>query len=101
MRGLLWGGLFCCCLLVAGCADYYAQLAAQRAAEDDAKCLSYGAKQGDPAYVQCRAQLDAARTQANATSSAAASAAIIQASRPPTFTPPPPPPPICLGGVCR
>jgi hypothetical protein len=71
MRGLLWCGLFCCCLLVAGCAEYQARLAAQHAAEDDAKCQSYGAKQGDPAYVQCRAQLDAARTQADATESAA------------------------------
>lgn len=38
----------------------------QHAAEDDAKCVSYGAKRGDPTYVQCRVQLDAARTQAAA-----------------------------------
>jgi hypothetical protein len=31
---------------------------------DDAKCRSYGATPGSPAYVQCRSQLDAARTQA-------------------------------------
>jgi hypothetical protein len=62
MRGLLWCGLFCCCLLAAGCADYMAKTAALHAAEDDAKCQSYGAKQGDPAYVQCRAQLDAVAT---------------------------------------
>ena len=36
-------------------------------AEDDAKCQSPGGKPDDPAYVQCRAQLDAARTQAAAT----------------------------------
>jgi hypothetical protein len=36
----------------------------------NAKCQSYGAKPGDPAYVQCRAQLDAAATQASATYSA-------------------------------
>ena len=34
---------------------------------DDAKCQSYGAQPGDPAYVACRSQLDAARTQARAT----------------------------------
>ena len=46
-------------------------LAEQQKREDDAKCSSYGAKRGDPAYVQCRAQLDAARTNANAIASAA------------------------------
>ena len=59
------------CLLLGGCADYYAKLAAERAAADDAKCLSYGAQRGDPAYVGCRAQLDAARTQAQATRASA------------------------------
>jgi len=84
-------------MLVAGCAEYEARLAAQHAAEDDAKCQSYGAKVGEPAYVQCRAQLDAARTQASATSSAA----VIAASRP-TYTPPPiiVPPPSCYGAGC-
>jgi hypothetical protein len=41
------------------------------AAMDDAKCRSYGGELGTPAYVQCRAQLDAARTQALATLAAA------------------------------
>jgi hypothetical protein len=50
MNGLLRCGLFCCCLLAAFCEDYRV-VAARQAAEDDAKCLSYGAKQGDPAYV--------------------------------------------------
>ena len=50
---------------LAGC-GLSQRLAEQRNAEDDAKCLSYGARRGDPAYVQCRAQLDAARTQASA-----------------------------------
>lgn len=45
--------------------------AAHLAAIDDAKCRSYGANPGDAAYVTCRAQLDAARTQALATSAAA------------------------------
>jgi hypothetical protein len=31
---------------------------------DHAKCTHYGAAPGTPAYVQCRAQLDAARTTA-------------------------------------
>jgi hypothetical protein len=45
------------CLFLAGCA----------AAKDDVKCRrSYGASPGDSAYVQCRATLDAARTQAEA-----------------------------------
>jgi hypothetical protein len=81
MRGLLWCGLFC---VLIGCAEYKAQLAA----EDDAKCQSYGAKRGEPAYVQCRAQLDAARTQADA----AVASAVIQAPKP--IPPPQPPPPL-------
>ena len=40
--------------------------AGQRAAYDDGKCRSYGAAPGSSAYVNCRAQLDAARTHANA-----------------------------------
>lgn len=61
------------CLSLAGCAQAGkflndvasgpAQLAAQ---QDDAKCRSYGASPGDPAYVSCRAQLDAARTASSA-----------------------------------
>jgi hypothetical protein len=38
---------------------------------DDQKCQGYGAALGSPAYVQCRSQLDAARTQALATIAAA------------------------------
>lgn len=53
------------CALLGGCA-YQAQIAAGHAATDDAKCQSYGSRPGDAAYAQCRAQLDAARTQANA-----------------------------------
>ena len=44
------------CLSLVGCA----------AAKDDAKCRSYGSSPGESAYVQCRATLDAARTQADA-----------------------------------
>jgi hypothetical protein len=51
-----------------------AEIEARNAAEDDAKCRSYGAKIGEPAYVQCRAQLDTARTQAGAIASSGAAA---------------------------
>ncbi|MGC2080456.1 MAG: hypothetical protein WA728_31485, partial [Xanthobacteraceae bacterium] len=34
--------------------EYRAKIAAQQAAEDDAKCQGYGAKVGEPDYVQCR-----------------------------------------------
>jgi hypothetical protein len=37
------------------------------------KCESYGAKKGEPAYAQCRARLDAARTRAVAAIAAAKS----------------------------
>jgi hypothetical protein len=47
-------------LVLSGCA-------AQQAAEMDAQCKSYGAKPGTPAYINCRAQLDAAHEQAAAT----------------------------------
>ena len=58
-------------ILLSGCADWTvdnwnAKQAATRDTGDDAKCQSSG-KPGDPAYDQCRAQLDAARTQAAAT----------------------------------
>ena len=98
MRGLLGCGLFCL-LLTSGCAEYEAQRAAQHAAEDDAKCQSYGAKTGGPAYVQCRAQLDAARTQAEA----AVASAVIQAPKP-TYNPVQAPPlqlPTCVTANCR
>jgi hypothetical protein len=54
------------CLAISGCVS-----AEKLAAIDDAKCKSYGSQPGDPAYVTCRSQLDAARTQAIATSAAA------------------------------
>jgi hypothetical protein len=52
---------------LSGCAQWNTKLPANQDAEDDAKCQSSGGKPGDPAYEQCRAQLDAARTQAAAT----------------------------------
>ena len=64
--------LLCALAILSGCANstfeaWTTKAAANRDAEDDAKCQSSGGKPDDPAYVQCRAQLDAARTQAAAT----------------------------------
>ncbi len=42
------------------------QLAQQLAEMEDAKCKSYGAAPGTPAYIQCRTQLDASLIQAAA-----------------------------------
>jgi hypothetical protein len=65
-----------------GCAtESEAERLARVAALDDAKCKSYGGQPGTQAYVQCRAQLDAARTQAIAT--------IAAAPGPPVYTPAP------------
>jgi hypothetical protein len=52
-----------------------------QAAADDAKCQSYGAKPGEPAYVQCRMNLDNQRAQAAAQTRAAVAGALIS-SRP-------------------
>ena len=57
-------------ILLSGCADWTfdnwkTKLTANQDAKDDAKCQSSGGKPGDPAYDQCRAQLDAARKQAS------------------------------------
>ena len=59
------------------------------AAADDAKCKGYGAQPGSPAYVQCRAQLDAARTQAIATAAAGFGATPGPPVYTPVFTPAP------------
>ena len=55
-------------ILLSGCADWTidnwnAKQAAKQDTEEDAKCQSSGGKPGDPAYDQCRAQLNAARKQ--------------------------------------
>jgi hypothetical protein len=47
--------------LLGGCVS-----AQQLAAQDDAKCQSYGAAPGTPAYANCRVQLDTTRTTARA-----------------------------------
>lgn len=56
-------------LLPTGCMSKEERLAAAND-KDDQQCLSYGAQKGTDAYVTCRAQLEAARRQANATTSA-------------------------------
>lgn len=64
--------LFCVlAFALCGCAEWKARQQAQRDAlvarwnaEDDAKCKSYGAVPGSDAYVHCRTQLDASRSQA-------------------------------------
>jgi hypothetical protein len=63
-------------LAVGGCAptadERLQQIWSQRQLDND-KCESYGARKGEPAYAQCRAQLDAARTGADAAVEAAKS----------------------------
>jgi hypothetical protein len=54
-RALLLG------LLLAGC-----QTTDDHIASDDRQCRSYGANPGDPAYVQCRTNLDANRANVKA-----------------------------------
>jgi hypothetical protein len=51
--------------LLSGCVT-----AEEQARIDDSKCQGYGAQLGSPAYIQCRAQLDAAKTQAKAVADA-------------------------------
>ncbi|RTE92753.1 hypothetical protein D6B98_14820 [Bradyrhizobium sp. LVM 105] len=51
-------------LLLTGCLGEEERLAAENA-KDDQQCLTYGAQKGTDAYVNCRAQLEAARRQAD------------------------------------
>jgi hypothetical protein len=76
-----------------------AEVQAHLAAIDNGKCKSYGARFGTPAYTQCRAQLDAARTQAVAAFASAPQPTytpmtITGPPLPPVFAPPAAPPPI-------
>jgi hypothetical protein len=57
MRKSMWCGLLCL-LLLTGCKTFEEMWADA----DNAKCQSYGSRPGEPAYIQCRAQLDAARS---------------------------------------
>lgn len=56
-------------LMLGGCLGEEQRIA-ERNARDDQKCLGYGARPGTDAYVNCRAQLDSARTTATAINSA-------------------------------
>ena len=58
-----------------GCMTRDQQIAAANA-RDDQKCLSHGARPGTDAYVTCRAQLDGARTTAQAIEDAAPDAPV-------------------------
>jgi len=78
------------------------RIAAQNA-KDNQKCLGYGAQPGSPAYVNCRAQLDAARTTAEAIEDAAPAPAQnpVPATPQATITPMPiPPTPWCRTHNC-
>jgi hypothetical protein len=54
---------------LAGCATQ-ADRQMSFATIDDSECKNNGGQPGTPAYLQCRAQLDAARTQAHETAAA-------------------------------
>jgi len=60
-----WSSAILLAASLAGCVT--AEEQARQVALQDSKCRSYGAVPGSSAYVQCRAQLDAAQTQAQAT----------------------------------
>jgi hypothetical protein len=68
MRAAIAGMAF---LAVAGCASGQ-NVQVTREQADDAKCRSYGAAKGSPAYVNCRTQLDVQRSNAVAMGDAAA-----------------------------
>jgi hypothetical protein len=74
------------CFALAGCANQ-AEIKWNQAQADEAKCESYGAHVGDAAYVQCRAQLDAARTVADANHQAADQQAMPTVRRDPRIMP--------------
>jgi hypothetical protein len=100
-------GVLLVALSLAGCITAEEQVAQYRAkanAEDNQKCLSYGAQPGSPAYVQCRAQLDSARTQADATVAAAPPPAVnpypVPASDAPKLQPMYIPGPRCTSRGC-
>ncbi|MBW7965303.1 hypothetical protein [Bradyrhizobium sp. BR 10261] len=57
--------LFLFLLLLTGCMSAE-ERTARNEAQDDQACLSYGAKKGTESYVNCRAQLEGSRRQADA-----------------------------------
>jgi len=90
-------------LSLAGCMTREERIAAQNA-KDDQKCLGYGARPGTDAYVNCRAQLDAARTNAEAIDDAAITVRSapqpVPAYNPPPLQPMPIPGPRCTSRGC-
>ncbi len=60
-------------LALTGCMTSEERMAANNA-KDDQQCLSYGARKGTDTYVNCRAQLEGARRQADAADNVAAAA---------------------------
>lgn len=90
-------------LLLGGCQTRDERIAAQNA-RDDQKCLGYGARAGSDAYVTCRSQLDAARTQAEAVEDAAVAIRSrpqpVPASDAPIIQPMPIPGPRCTSRGC-
>ena len=103
MRRLLVLALALC---LCGCMTKEERLAAQNA-KDDQKCLGFGARPGTDAYVNCRAQLDSARTTAGAmedaaiaTRQAAASNAPLTKSDAPPLQPMSIPGPRCTSRGC-
>jgi hypothetical protein len=56
MHGRAIAGAIFGCLLLSGCVT-----AEEQAKLDDSKCQSYGTKPGEPAYFQCRTQLETER----------------------------------------
>ncbi|PJG56618.1 hypothetical protein CVM73_03450 [Bradyrhizobium forestalis] len=65
------------------------QLIAERNAKDDQKCQGYGARPGTDAYVNCRAQLDSARTTARAIDNATPAQTTVVVRSPDVPTPMP------------
>ena len=64
------GSLIAMAALLGGC-DLIAQRQAYLAAQDDARCQSYGAQPGSDAYVNCRSQMHTQRQVARAARSPA------------------------------
>jgi hypothetical protein len=79
----LTGALLLTAILLCGCMTREQQVAEQNA-RDDQKCMSYGARPGTDAYINCRAQLDGARTTAAAIEEAAPPRPVVQPSGPVT-----------------
>lgn len=84
-----------CLLSLGGCA---AEIARRQSAADDAKCREWGSRPGEAVYVNCRAQLQAARTVADSAGGyynpppPTPTPQLPNLSPPPVLPPPVPPP---------